>query len=170
MKQLLLVFTHMYSGWQAKTRKLSKVSNFWWCETLDTASLTMVSTFPAYVPFDEQRVSRYWRTFSFVQPQSKFWSYALVDISNKSHLFETGKKSPGKNTGHLIPGRHKRTSIRGATPGKRATYSCRSRKRMMAEVNFWTCSYSLLYYAVDWLSRSTEDLANMSRTAQCIDC
>ena len=96
----------------------------------------MVSTFPAYVPFDEQRVSRYWRTFSFVLSQSKFWPYTLVDTSNMSHFFETGKKGPGENAGHLIPGRHKRTSIRGATPGKRATYSCRTRKRMMAEENF----------------------------------
>ena len=43
------------------TTRHSMVSNFWWCETIDTASLTMVSTFPAYVPFDEQRVSHYWR-------------------------------------------------------------------------------------------------------------
>ena len=51
-----------------------------------------------------------------------------------AELFNLAKKGPGENTGGLIPGRQKRTSLRGSTSKKRSTYSSRARRKLMEQV------------------------------------
>ena len=48
--------------------------------------------------------------------------------------FQRCRKGPGVNTGGLVPGRQKRSSIRGATLGLQCTYVWHARQRLFREV------------------------------------
>ena len=45
-----------------------------------------------------------------------------------------GKKGPGENTGGLVPGHQKRSSIQGATSIQRSTYAWHAQQQLFREV------------------------------------